>query len=115
MIYFLFGLNIVVLSLGQILFKKAAMYNTLHELHIIEAFYRNPWFIGAIISYFFSTIIWIKVLTTFDVSTAYPVLSITYIVVALSAYFFFDEKLYATTFLGILFIMLGVIFLFVRK
>ncbi|MBY0467403.1 MAG: EamA family transporter [Burkholderiaceae bacterium] len=55
--------------------------------------------------------LWIGVLARLEVSAAYPLLSIGYVIGALVAYFFFGESLSLNKMLGIGFIVVGVVFI----
>ena len=55
-----------------------------------------------------SVIVWILALSRVDVSIAYPMLSIGYIVNAVAAHYLFGEAVTTTRWLGIGFIVLGV-------
>jgi len=55
--------------------------------------------------------LWIGVLARLDVSAAYPLLSIGYVIGAVVAYFFFGESLSLNKMLGIGFIVVGVVFI----
>ncbi len=56
-----------------------------------------------------SSLIWIKVLTRMELSTAYPLVSLGYILVAVLSYFLFQENFSITKIAGILVIVTGVI------
>lgn len=53
---------------------------------------------------------WMHVLKNYDFSVAYPLLSISYILGLLSAYFFLHEAIPLTRWLGVVIIMIGVFF-----
>jgi len=57
----------------------------------------------------FSVGIWIAALSRVDVSIAYPMLSIGYVVNAVAAWYLFGESLTASRLLGIAIIILGVV------
>ncbi|GJL83794.1 MAG: hypothetical protein DHS20C01_34280 [marine bacterium B5-7] len=58
--------------------------------------------------YFISVAIWLLVLSRVEVSYAYPMLSVGYIVNTLAAWALFDEKLSITRVCGVLVIIIGV-------
>ena len=60
------------------------------------------------VCYAASVILWIVVLSKVEVSFAYPLLSIGYVVVALVGWRFFGESLSAIRFVGIVIICIGV-------
>jgi multidrug transporter EmrE-like cation transporter len=59
--------------------------------------------------YAISILSWIIALSKVDVSTAYPMLSIGYIIVALIAYFFLGENISLFKSIAIIIIIIGVI------
>jgi len=56
----------------------------------------------------FSSIFWLIALTKAELSYAYPMLSITYAMVAILSSFLFKEKVIAIRYLGIVLIALGI-------
>ena len=58
-----------------------------------------------------ATIIWMYILKRFELSVAYPLISISYIFGMLASVFIFKEAVPFTRWIGVGFIMLGVIFL----
>jgi multidrug transporter EmrE-like cation transporter len=58
--------------------------------------------------YVMSVVVWLLVLSRVQVSFAYPMLSIGYVVNALAAYYFFGEPLTSMRMLGIFIIIAGV-------
>lgn len=97
------------MSIGQIFFKKSSLFieeNT--NLVLIQKYLLNYWFWLGISSFGIATLVWIKILSLAKLSTIYPMQSICYIVVAILAFFIFQEKLNALNIVGIFIIMLGV-------
>ncbi len=68
----------------------------------------EPWLWVGLFCYGISVVVWILALSRVDVSVAYPMLSIGYIVNALAAWSLFGEAMTANRVLGIGIIMLGV-------
>ncbi len=68
----------------------------------------NHFIILGILFYAISVVVWIGVLSRVDVTIAYPMVSLGYIVNAIAAYYFFNEQLTVTRMSGILIILLGV-------
>lgn len=58
-----------------------------------------------------SSLLWIKVLTRVELSTAYPLVSIGYINVAVLSYFLFHESFSISKILGMAMIITGVVFI----
>ncbi len=68
----------------------------------------NPFVAAGIASYAVSVIVWLLVLSRVEVSYAYPMLSVGYIVNAAAAYYLFEENLSLTRVAGIVVIIAGV-------
>lgn len=105
---FLLLLNCILISTGQLLLKKSSILYC--NMTIIEKFF-NLYFISGLCFYGMSTLLWIKILEYVDVSIAYPVMALSYIIVTVGAYFIFGEQLSIFKIIGIFFILIGVYFL----
>ncbi len=68
----------------------------------------EPHIIGGVGCYVVSLVVWIMGLSRVEVSVAYPLLSIGYLVNALAAWYLFGESLTAQKLVGIGFIIAGV-------
>ena len=86
---FSFGLN----SLFHIAFKVAL----------------SPFFLLGLACYVISLAIWVLVLSRLEVTVAYPMISIGYVINAILAYFWLGEDLSLIRILGILVICFGVV------
>jgi multidrug transporter EmrE-like cation transporter len=64
--------------------------------------------IGGLACYVFSVVVWIVGLSRVDVSVAYPMLSLGYVVNAFAAWYLFGEVLSVQRLLGIGIILVGV-------
>ncbi len=103
------GINIVLMTVGQLFFKQAAIFLNQHgDLNFVSRYLFNPWFYAAISFFAVGTLTWTQILTSMKISVAYPLLSVSYILTALGAYWLFGEKLSLLNMSGILFIMIGV-------
>ena len=71
----------------------------------------QPYIVGGLACYVLSVAIWIAALSRVDVSVAYPMLSLGYIVNALAAWALFGEVLTPAKMAGILVILAGVVIL----
>lgn len=71
----------------------------------------QPFVLGGLVCYVASVAIWIAALSRVDVSIAYPMLSLGYIVNALAAWALFGEALTPAKMVGILVILAGVVIL----
>ena len=68
----------------------------------------EPHIMGGVACYVVSLIVWIMGLSRVDVSIAYPMLSIGYVLNALAAWYLFGESVSAQKLVGIGFIVAGV-------
>lgn len=71
----------------------------------------NPWFIAGMSCYVFSIGLWMAVLGKVEVSLAYPLLSVGYIITALIGYFFLKEDINTMRIIGLALICSGIIFI----
>lgn len=69
----------------------------------------EPHILGGIACYVVSLVVWIMGLSRVEVSVAYPLLSIGYVINALAAWYLFGESVTALRLTGIGFIIVGVI------
>lgn len=105
----------VLLNAGAQLFLKAGMsqighfeFSVANALPIAMKIIVNPPIITGLSLYVFSVAVWLLVLSRVQVSFAYPMLSIGYVVNALAAYYLFGEPLTSVRLLGIFIIIAGV-------
>jgi len=103
-------LCVVLLAIGQMLFKSAAgqwrvdgwSWATLRS-------FLSPALIAGLVLYAVTTVLWVYVLRTVPLTVAYSVFALTFVIVPLVAYLFFEEPLTLNTFLGSALIVAGVI------
>lgn len=113
----IFGLILfgVLLNAGAQLLLKAGMsqigqfeFNVASIVPIGFKVIGNPPIIAGLFLYVVSVGVWLLVLSRVQVSFAYPMLSIGYVVNALAAYYLFGEPLTSMRVLGIFIIIAGV-------
>jgi len=68
----------------------------------------EPHFVGGVVIYMVSLVVWIMGLSRVPVSIAFPMLSLGYVVNAIAAHYLFGEAVTVGRWLGIGFIVLGV-------
>jgi multidrug transporter EmrE-like cation transporter len=68
----------------------------------------EPFILGGVACYVVSLVVWIMALSRVEVSIAYPMLSIGYVINAVAAWYLFGESLTAMRLTGIGFIVVGV-------
>ena len=71
----------------------------------------QPWIALGLLCYFVSAGLWIVALTRVDVTVAYPMLSLGYVIAAFFAWQLFGEALTTARLLGIFIILVGVVVL----
>ncbi|ETC98462.1 EamA family transporter [Asaia sp. SF2.1] len=69
----------------------------------------NFWFLGGMLCYAVSIGAWMIVLSKAEVSAAYPLLSIGYLITAAIGYFFLGEHVNTTRLIGIGIICIGIV------
>ncbi|MDR1379988.1 MAG: EamA family transporter [Tannerella sp.] len=76
-----------------------------------RSFLTNWWLLASGLSMVAASVIWFYILKHYDLSLAYPLISISYIFGTLAAVCIFHETVPLTRWIGVLFIMIGVAFL----
>lgn len=100
----LFG-NIVLLVLGQVLFKVGLTQSGgLYWGKLIT----SPAVLSGIALYGIATVLWFAVLTRLPLSVAYPMQAFAYVITLIPAYFLFHENITLTKLAGIAVILFGV-------
>ena len=74
---------------------------------LFERLATNPAIYGGLVCYAVSVVVWILALSRVDVSVAYPMLSVGYVVNALLAWWLFAEALTPTRIAGVAVIIVG--------
>jgi len=96
------ALKASVIGLGEIGVDVSSLWTSAGSLIV------NVWLWIGLVCYGFSLIIWIVALSRVEVSVAYPMLSIGYIINAVAAWHLFGESLGAGKLTGIGIIIIGV-------
>ncbi|WP_309248955.1 EamA family transporter [Paenibacillus sp. MZ04-78.2] len=99
----LFG-NILLLVSGQILFKFGLQKIGGFDLAKV-AF--SPFIISGLALYAVATVLWFIVLTKMNLSVAYPLQSLAYVLGIIAAWFFFGEVITMTKWVGVAAILFG--------
>lgn len=68
----------------------------------------NPWVVLGIATYGLGAVVWIVVLSRVQLSFAYPLLGLSYVLVVLSSALFLHERVSPSRWLGVLLIVAGV-------
>lgn len=102
-------LSVLFGAIGQILFKKGIMQVGGFELSRIVQIIFTPTIFSGFIFYGVSSIMWLYVLSKYQLSTVYPILSLGYILTTLAGYYLFSEKITPINIAGIVLICIGII------
>lgn len=106
--YALLLLNNILITVGQLLLKKSTMV-TLNQTLVQKLL--NIYFIGGLFLYGLSTLLWIRILENTNISVAYPIMGLSYVLVVVGAYFIFNEPINLSKILGIFLIISGIVFI----
>ncbi|MCU7939158.1 MAG: EamA family transporter [gamma proteobacterium symbiont of Bathyaustriella thionipta] len=107
--YWLVFTSCVFTTLGQFLQKLGA--EKINTLEYKASFFHKlfiPEIILGIIALGLGALSWLLVLSYMEVSKAYPLLSINFILMLFLARFYFNETIHRQHWFGVLFIMLGI-------
>ncbi|MES2817625.1 MAG: EamA family transporter [Pseudomonadota bacterium] len=94
------------ISLGQLLFKQAAIGLT--QVAGWQGWLFNGWLISALMLYGVTTLLWVWILRHASLHLAYPFMGLAFLIVPVLAHFFLGEPLHFKTLLGGALILLGV-------
>lgn len=108
-------ISVVLGAFGQVFMKMGLKDNpiTLTQLlstKLITTIFQRYVFIGVTL-YLLAVLIWFVVLSNAELSFAYPLISLAYIITALLAVVFFKENVSLVRWVGILLILGGVFFI----
>ena len=100
--------TVLILSIGQILFKHASGKINIQTNGIFYGLLFNSSLLLGIAFYGIATFTWLLVLKTTPLKMAYPFAAIAFILVPILAFLFLGESLRWTNFIGALVIIVGV-------
>ncbi|MBU0687799.1 MAG: 4-amino-4-deoxy-L-arabinose transferase [Candidatus Margulisbacteria bacterium] len=110
--YILLFISIGMAVIGQLLMKHGMRMIGFFPLsQLFSRFFSiifNPFVFSGISMFALSAIVWLVVLSRFELSFVYPMVSVGYVIVALASMFFFHESITLVRWLGIGTIILGV-------
>lgn len=116
--FFIFIVVTVILNAASQLLIKAGMsqvgqaeFSASRTVNLLISAARNPFIILGLVVMTISMGTHMMSLSRFDVSFAFPFLSIAYVIVAAWGYFFFGEDVNLTRIVGIMTIVLGTVIL----
>ncbi len=101
-------------AVGQIFVKIGAQrleldFTSAHLFQSLIAIMKNGPVMLGMAMYGLSFVLWIKVLSKVELSYAYPLVSLGYIVIMVFSYFYFKEEISLYRAIGVSFIAIGVV------
>lgn len=81
----------------------------LGKARFIVALLLNPWVMTGIVATFFAGISWMLAMTRFEVSYAFPFVSLNYVLILVASIFLFNESFTLSKFIGTVIVVLGVV------
>jgi drug/metabolite transporter (DMT)-like permease len=104
-------LNVV----GQVFIKKGVDNLIINDISLVNKIFLmvksifSTWIFLGFSSVFLASIFWMFALTKLELGTAYPFMSLSFILILIFGYFFLDESITLYKLLGVLLIMVGVV------
>ena len=113
--YLYIAATIVLTVFGQIAIKTQVLRagalpaDGADKLAFLARLLLNPWIIAAFAAAFLASIAWMGAMTKFELSHAYPFMSLNFVIVLLLGAWLFHEPMSATRLLGVALICAGTI------
>jgi len=108
--------SIALTATAQILLKLGvtAVGKLAQDLSLVEKILKvllNPYVLGGLATYGVSTIIWLLAISNLKLSVAYPLVSLSYLLVVAASHYILGEAVTGGQKIGLALIMAGVLFL----
>lgn len=118
--YLLIIFNIFLISIAQLLLKQGSnvLSNAPSSNSIVISLINkllDPYILLGALTYFFSFTLWIYILSKNNVSFAYPLMSLSYVLVMVLSAYFFKEEVVPYQWFGVLLIISGTAFIFYKN
>lgn len=112
--FYIFG-TIVFTVYGQLILKwRVAIYQDIpqplfEKIIFFLKLFIDPYLASGIASAFVASMFWLMAMTKFEISYAYPFMSLAFVLVLIFSVFLFNESLNLYKILGLFFIILGIV------
>ena len=110
MVYIVAFISIALGAVAQLWLKIGA--ETINQAagvkSMVTGMLQNVYFWSGLASYGLSLVLWLYVLANLELSKAYPLVSLGYVLAAILGFLFLNEQLNATRIAGLIFIVIGV-------
>ena len=111
-------LTILITAYGQIVIKWQVLQindfsgsDFSRKVLLLSGLLINPWVISALIAAVIASLSWMAAMTKLDLSQAYPLTALNLVIVSIGGIIFFNEIITINRFIGIGFIILGLLLL----
>jgi len=81
------------------------------KVHYFVVLLVNPWVASAILATFFAGLSWMATMTKFEISYAFPFISLEFIIILLASFFIFGESISISKAIGTFLVCVGLFFL----
>lgn len=111
--FYIFG-TIAFTVYGQLILKwRIAQYDALpieltEKLWFLAKLFLDPFLVSGLAAAFVASLFWILAMTKFEISYAYPFMSLAFVLVFLFSVFVFEESINVYKVLGLTLIVLGI-------
>ena len=112
--FYIFG-TIFFTVYGQLILKwRIGKYGELplelsEKLLYLAKLFLDPFLISGLASSFVASLFWIMAMTKFEISYAYPFMSLAFVIVLIFSVFIFKETLSIYKIVGLVFIVMGIV------
>ncbi len=120
--YFLILFSVASSAAAQLLLKIGMSQNAAPAAHSAGSILaslvliaQNVWVVGGLALYFFSALVWLKVLAKVELSFAYPFVGLGFVMTMLLGKFVLDENVSLQRLAGTLCVVLGILFIAMDK
>lgn len=108
-------LTVLLTSYGQLVLKwRMNQYEGMPELLIDKVIYfvrlfKDVYILSSFAAAFIASLTWMAALTKFELSFAYPFMSLSFVMVLIASYFLLNEGLSMNKLVGVLLIVTGIV------
>ncbi len=108
--------TLILTAYGQLILKwRIDFYGALPEQFKLQLLYfgkalLDPYIISSFVAAFLASLAWMAALTKFEISYAYPFMSLSFLLVLIFSYLLFNEPITLNKVVGLLLIIIGLYF-----
>lgn len=79
------------------------------KVRFIATLLVNPWVLSGIVATFFAGVSWMLAMTRFEISYAYPFVSLNYVIILAASILLFNESLSPPKMMGTVLVIVGIV------